>query len=39
MGISVRLRDVTDKFKRYVMMTHAMREELLQSATTTPDSL
>lgn len=39
MGISVRLRDVTDKFKRYVMMTDAMREELLQSATTTPDSL
>ena len=32
MGISVRLRDVTDKFKRYVMMTHAMRDELLQSA-------
>ncbi len=32
MGISVRLRDVTDKFKRYVMMTHAMRDELLHSA-------
>ena len=32
MGISVRLRDVTDKFKRYVMMTHALRDELLQSA-------
>lgn len=31
MGISVRLRDVTDKFKRYVMMTHAMRDELLHS--------
>jgi CRP/FNR family transcriptional regulator, cyclic AMP receptor protein len=31
MGISVRLRDVTEKFKRYVMMTHAMRDELLHS--------
>lgn len=39
MGISVRLRDVTDKFKRYVMMTHAMRDELLQSAITKPGSL
>lgn len=39
MGISVRLRDVTDKFKRYVMMTDAMRDELLHSATTTPGSL
>jgi CRP/FNR family transcriptional regulator, cyclic AMP receptor protein len=39
MGISVRLRDVTDKFKRYVMMTHAMRDELLQSVPTTPGSL
>jgi CRP/FNR family transcriptional regulator, cyclic AMP receptor protein len=33
MGISVRLRDVTEKFKRYVMMTHAMRDELLHSPT------
>ena len=32
MGIAVRLRDVTGKFKRYVMMTHAMRDELLGSA-------
>ena len=39
MGISVRLRDVTDKFKRYVMMTDAMRDELLHSAITTPGSL
>ena len=39
MGIAVRLRDVTDKFKRYVMMTHAMRDELLQSAITQPGSL
>ena len=39
MGISVRLRDVTDKFKRYVMMTHAMRDELLQSVRRTPDGL
>ena len=39
MGISVRLRDVTDKFKRYVMMTHALRDELLQSAITQPGSL
>jgi CRP/FNR family transcriptional regulator, cyclic AMP receptor protein len=31
MGISVRLRDVTDKFKRYVVMTHAMRDELLHA--------
>jgi CRP/FNR family transcriptional regulator, cyclic AMP receptor protein len=31
MGISVRLRDVTEKFKRYVVMTHAMRDELLHS--------
>jgi CRP/FNR family transcriptional regulator, cyclic AMP receptor protein len=39
MGMSVRLRDVTDKFKRYVMMTHAMRDELLQSVATKPGSL
>ena len=39
MGISVRLRDVTDKFKRYVMMTHAMRDELLLSVSTKPGSL
>jgi CRP/FNR family transcriptional regulator, cyclic AMP receptor protein len=39
MGISVRLRDVTDKFKRYVMMTHVMRDELLQSAGRKPDGL
>ena len=39
MGISVRLRDVTDKFRRYVMMTDAMRDELLHSAITTPGSL
>jgi CRP/FNR family transcriptional regulator, cyclic AMP receptor protein len=39
MGISVRLRDVTDKFKRYVMMTHAMRDELLQSASRKPGGL
>ena len=39
MGISVRLRDVTEKFKRYVMMTHAMRDELLQSAPTKPGIL
>ena len=39
MGISVRLRDVTDKFKRYVMMTHAMRDELLQSAPEKSDRL
>ena len=32
MGIAVRLRDVTGKFKRYVMMTHAMRDEILGSA-------
>ena len=39
MGIAVRLRDVTDKFKRYVMMTHAMRDELLQSAPEKSDRL
>lgn len=39
MGISVRLRDVTDKFKRYVMMTHAMRDELLQSVPGKSDGL
>ena len=39
MGISVRLRDVTDKFKRYVMMTHALRDELLQSAPEKSDRL
>ena len=39
MGMSVRLRDVTNKFKGYVMMTHAMRDELLQSTTTKPDRL
>jgi CRP/FNR family transcriptional regulator, cyclic AMP receptor protein len=32
MGIAERLRDVTDKFGRYIMMTHAMRDELLESA-------
>jgi CRP-like cAMP-binding protein len=31
MGIAVRLRDVTGKFKRYVLMNHAMRDELLGS--------
>jgi CRP/FNR family transcriptional regulator, cyclic AMP receptor protein len=31
MGISARQRDLTEKFKRYVMMTHAMRDELLYS--------
>jgi CRP/FNR family transcriptional regulator, cyclic AMP receptor protein len=32
MGISVRQRDLTEKFKRYVVMTHAMRDELLHSS-------
>lgn len=32
MDVAVRLRDVTDKFKRYIMMTHAMRDEMLESA-------
>jgi CRP/FNR family transcriptional regulator, cyclic AMP receptor protein len=37
MGISVRLRDVTEKFKRYVVMTYAMRDELLHSPTADTD--
>jgi CRP/FNR family transcriptional regulator, cyclic AMP receptor protein len=37
MGISVRLRDVTEKFKRYVVMTHAMRDELLHAPTADAD--
>ena len=31
MGIAARLRDTTEKFKRYALMNHAMRDELLGS--------
>jgi CRP/FNR family transcriptional regulator, cyclic AMP receptor protein len=39
MGISERQRDLTEKFKRYVMMTHAMRDELLHSPARQADDI
>lgn len=37
--IAVRMRDVTEKFRRYVVMTNAMRDELLAVPHSRPQSL
>jgi CRP/FNR family transcriptional regulator, cyclic AMP receptor protein len=38
-GVSTRLRDLTNKFKRYVMMTQAMSQELRDAQPTHPGGL